>query len=473
MMRKKDTQDVLGSAAAVIADALAVWGGFLLATWVRFDSGWVTVLFGRDPDLYAKYSKGAMAAAFLFFWVFRRLDLYVRPQLGRFENKIPRIVRACGLGIVATTLLAFAVRKVYAEFSTVVLAIAFAAVIVLVALERYVLFRIELHYARHGRAVNRVLILGADEVAGRLLRGFSRDPKLRTEVVGLLRTDLAEPHPSVPGDRVLGKVEELASLVGTLPQVDQLILTNSSLGHHRIIEIILFCEQNLIRFNLVPDLFSVLTGSMDVFSIDDIPLLGVSRWPLDRFWGRLAKRIEDIVVAAFGLVAAAPAIAAAAILIKRCSPGPVFYSQERCGEGGRVFTLYKLRTMRADAEARTGPVWTEEDDPRRTPIGAFLRRHNLDELPQLWNVLRGDMSIVGPRPERPHFVERFKTDIGRYMWRHVSKPGLTGWAQVKGLRGNTSIEERVKYDLYYLENWSLAFDFKIMLKTVFARENAY
>jgi len=163
----------------------------------------------------------------------------------------------------------------------------------------------------------------------------------------------------------------------------------------------------------------------------------------------------------------------ASVLIKRNSDGPVFFSQERCGENGALFTLYKLRTMSVHAEERTGPVFAARNDPRTTRIGAFLRRHNVDELPQLWNVLRGDMSLMGPRPERPHFVEKFKEDIGRYMWRHVSKPGMTGWAQVNGMRGDTSIEERVKYDLYYLENWSLAFDFKILARTLFARKNAY
>jgi lipopolysaccharide/colanic/teichoic acid biosynthesis glycosyltransferase len=146
---------------------------------------------------------------------------------------------------------------------------------------------------------------------------------------------------------------------------------------------------------------------------------------------------------------------------------------ERCGRDRRVFRLHKLRTMRVDAETGSGPVFAVRDDPRVTRVGAFLRRHSLDELPQLWDVLRGEMSLVGPRPERPHFVEQFRTGIDRYMRRHLSKPGLTGWAQVNGLRGNTSIEERVKYDLYYLERWSLAFDFKILVRTLFARENAY
>jgi len=224
---------------------------------------------------------------------------------------------------------------------------------------------------------------------------------------------------------------------------------------------------------MVPDLFQVLTGSMNVQSVDDIPLLGVAEWPLDRAWNRFLKRTEDLLVAAVGLLATLPIMAAAAYCIRRSSPGSVLYRQERCGKDGRVFTLYKLRTMVADAESRSGPVWAARDDARRTPVGAFLRRCNLDELPQFWNVLTGDMSVVGPRPERPHFVEKFKSDVGRYMWRHVSKPGITGWAQVNGLRGDTDIEERIKYDLYYLEHWSLSFDLKILLKTFFARENAY
>jgi exopolysaccharide biosynthesis polyprenyl glycosylphosphotransferase len=256
-------------------------------------------------------------------------------------------------------------------------------------------------------------------------------------------------------------------------RVDQLVVTDTSIGSDRMIELILLCEQALITFNLVPDLLHIITGGVDMQAIDDIPLLGVSRWPLDNFWNRLAKRMEDIIGAGIGLVLFAPLMLVLAILIKHNSPGKVFFLQERCGEGGKRFPLIKFRTMHANAEAVTGPVWTVENDPRCTRIGAFLRRTNLDELPQLWNVLRGEMSLVGPRPERPFFVEQFKEDINRYMWRHVSKPGITGWAQVNGLRGNTDISERIKYDLFYLEHWSLAFDFKILLKTLLSQQNAY
>jgi len=470
-MRKKDTSDVLTSAAAVVGDACAILGGFMLATWIRFDSGWIPLRHPRPEQLYHAYVIGAGFATFVFLLAFRSLRLFVRPQMGSFVNTVPRLLKAVGMGGVLIMVLAFAVQN-EAEFSRVVIVLAFFTVSLFLVLERYVLFRIEWNLARHSRKTNQVLILGTDAVAAHLERTLKREPMLRSSVAGFLRTDLAEPDKDIPVGQIKGTVEELNAFVAD-HEVDQIILTDSGLGHDRIVEIILLCERNLIAFNMVPDLFRVMTSSMDVQSLNDIPLLGISPWPLDLFWNRILKRIEDVAGALIGLLLTAPIIGVASVLIKRNSDGPVFFSQERCGENGALFTLYKLRTMSVHAEERTGPVFAARNDPRTTRIGAFLRRHNVDELPQLWNVLRGDMSLMGPRPERPHFVEKFKEDIGRYMWRHVSKPGMTGWAQVNGMRGDTSIEERVKYDLYYLENWSLAFDFKILARTLFARKNAY
>ena len=471
-MRRKDTLDVVDSLTAVAADTIAIFSGFLLATWIRFDSGWIPLPLGRPADLYRRYAIGIAVATFVFVAVYRALGLYLRPQLGRFEDKIPRLVRATGLGLMAAMVLAFVFKNVV-EYSTVVLLLSLPSIALLVLVERYALFRTELHFARHSPVVNRVLILGVDEVAARLKRALEREPKLRSRVAGFLRTDSAPPHADIPGGLIVGTVNDLARAVEHLRPVDQVILTNSAAGYSRIVEIILFCEKNMIAFNMVPDLFRILIGNMDVQAVGEVPLLGVARWPLDLFWNRVAKRAEDVVGGVFGLLLSAPAVAAAAVLIKRDSPGPVFFRQARCGEHGKVFTIYKLRTMPVDAEAGTGPVFATKDDLRPTRIGAFLRRHSLDELPQFWNVLKGDMSLVGPRPERPHFVEKFKEGVARYMWRHMCRPGLTGWAQVNGLRGDTSIEDRVKYDLYYLENWSLALDFKILVKTLLARENAY
>ena len=317
-----------------------------------------------------------------------------------------------------------------------------------------------------------MLILGTDSVAARIKLALKREPRLRSRVVAFLRTNDTPPDPAIPADLIKGTMDELEKLVAA-GEVDQVILADPSLPHERTAEIILCCERGLVTFMLVPDLYNVLTTKVHVENVGEIPLIGFSKWPLDYFWNRVTKRAEDIAGSIVGLLISAPVVAVAAPIIKLTSRGPVFYRQERCGERGERFFIYKLRTMKAEAEAATGPVWAQENDPRRTGIGAFLRRHNLDELPQFWNVFVGDMSLVGPRPERPHFVEQFKEDVTRYMWRHVSKPGMTGWAQVNGLRGNTDISERIKYDLYYLENWSLAFDFKILVKTLFARKNAY
>jgi len=461
--------DALSAGMAIAADAVAISGGFAAAIWLRFFSGLIPVA-SWPPRLLFMYGWGAVVATLLFLFLFRQLGLYIRPQLGGFSSKIPRLVRATALGILLATALAFAVQH-DPPFSRLTVLLSFPLIVFFVTLERSLLFRYEIHLARRTGAVNRVLIVGVNEVAARLQRSLEREPRLRSKVVGFLRIRDNETS-AVPAGLVCGSVGDIEKRLDSDPP-DQLIVTDSSLGHQRIIEIILACERSMVTFNMVPDMFRIMTGSMDMRVVDDIPLLGVSRWPLDYFWNRVLKRTEDIVGAAIGLILAAPVLAVAAWLVKRSSPGPVFYRQERCGENGRLFTIYKLRTMRQDAESDTGPVWARQDDPRRTAVGAFLRRHNLDELPQLWNVLAGDMSLCGPRPERPHFVEQFKEDISRYMWRHVSKPGMTGWAQVNGLRGNTSIEERIKYDLYYLENWSLPFDFKILLRTFSASKNAY
>jgi len=471
-MRIRDTSDVLASCVAIAGDALAVFIGFLLATWLRFDSGLIPLFHDRLPvNLYSMYAQGALVGAFLFLLIFQSLGLYVRPQIGTFGDKIPRLVHGVLLGLLVAVALAFILRT-EPPFSRMTVLVSVATVLLLVLLERYALFRWELHLARHRCVVKRVAIVGADAIAARLKKALKQEPRLGAQVVAFFQTRAGAAHPDIPRELIKGTLDDLRAFIES-NQADQVILTDTTIDHARTIELILLCEQSLVTFTLVPDLLYVMTGRVDMQTIADIPLLGVSHWPLDNFWKRLIKRAEDVLGALFGLILVAPLLLVFAVLIKRDSFGSVFYRQERCGESGRPFQLIKFRTMVPDAEAETGPVWAVENDPRRTRIGAFLRRHNLDELPQLWNVLKGEMSLVGPRPERPCFVEQFKEEISRYMWRHASKPGLTGWAQVSGLRGNTDIRERIKYDLYYLENWSLAFDFKVLVKTLFSRENAY
>jgi exopolysaccharide biosynthesis polyprenyl glycosylphosphotransferase len=469
-MRRRDRFDAITSAAAVLADALAILGGFMLAVWVRFDSGWLEVTRGHPPRFMYLYGGGV--ATLLFLFIFRTLGLYERPQYGHFIDRIPRLVRACGLGILLATALAFVIQT-DPPFSRLATGIAFISVTFFVIVERNILFQLERHWAKHQATKRKVILLGTGEVAAQLRAGLEGEPRRRARISAFVQLPGDTPHPSLPADRIVASLDELPALLAG-HDVDAVVLTQSSaLTHEQVVDIILQCELHVADFFLVPDLYRLLTSQVDMQSVDNVPLLGVGQWPLDYFWNRALKRTEDIVGALCGLLVSVPVIAVAALFIKRSSPGPVFYRQERCGEKGRVFHLHKLRTMPVDAEQATGPVWTAPDDPRRTAVGAFLRRFNLDELPQFWNVLKGDMSLVGPRPERPHFVEQFKEDINRYMSRHVSKPGMTGWAQVNGLRGNTDLRKRIEHDLWYLENWSLALDFKILARTFFNRDNAY
>jgi len=250
------------------------------------------------------------------------------------------------------------------------------------------------------------------------------------------------------------------------------VLADLGLCFEEIVSLSNLCEKELVQFKIIPSYFQILVSGLQLEPISGVPVLGVSELPLDRLFNRVLKRTVDIVGGAVGLILSVPIIVGCGILIYLESPGPVFYRQVRTGRNGRNFKLIKLRSMRLDAEKGTA-CWTQKDDPRRLRIGAFLRKWNLDEVPQFWNVLKGEMSLVGPRPERPELIANFKHQIPHYNARLASKPGLTGWAQINGLRGDTSLVERVRYDLHYLENWSLWLDFQTMLLTFFKRQNAY
>jgi len=232
------------------------------------------------------------------------------------------------------------------------------------------------------------------------------------------------------------------------------------------------CERLYVQFKIIPSFFQIFVSNLRMQTISGVPILGVEALPVTHVANQTAKRAIDILGGLVGFLGSLPIMAIMALIIKKQSPGPIIYSQVRTGLHGRPFTIYKLRSMRLDAE-KTGAQWCVQDDPRRLPIGAFMRKWNIDELPQFWNVLKGDMSLVGPRPERPELIKKFEHEIPHYNPRHEVRPGITGWAQVNGLRGNTSLVDRIKYDLYYIENWSIWFDFQIMLLTFVKRDNAY
>lgn len=313
------------------------------------------------------------------------------------------------------------------------------------------------------RARRRVLIIGAGRVGHRVARLISGKSRRPVEVVGFLDKDPLNRQQDGDGFPVLGSSYDLEKIIQQY-SIDEVIIAFSTAPHHRVLEMIWECDRHGVNISVVPRFFESVTVQSSVENIKGVPVMHLNRVRLKGI-NALIKRGFDIAVSGVLLLLLWPLLLVLALVVKLDSPGPVIFSQRRVGSDGRTFTIYKFRSMRTDAE--TLNTWTRPQDPRRTRTGRLLRGLNLDELPQLFNVLKGDMSLVGPRPEQPVYVQLFEESIYRYAHRHRVKSGITGWAQVNGLRGDTSIEERVLFDNYYIENWSLWLDIKIIILTLF------
>jgi Undecaprenyl-phosphate glucose phosphotransferase len=315
-----------------------------------------------------------------------------------------------------------------------------------------------------GHNVQRILVVGAGLLGREITTKILAHRELGFEVVGFLDDDLGKAGTLVCGVPVLGTTRQAEEVLATQP-IDQVFITLPLEAHKRILQLLDLMARECVEIKLVPDILQYATLNAALEDLDGTPVINLSQVPLQG-WSSMMKRAMDLAVAGVALLGLIPLFPLIALLIWIEDRGPIFYRQERMGLDGRSFMILKFRSMRVNAESTSGPVWAIKDDPRRTRFGGFLRRWSLDELPQLWNVITGDMSIVGPRPERPTFVREFKHKIPRYMLRHRVKAGITGWAQVHGWRGNTSIKKRIQYDLYYIQNWSLTLDFKILWMTV-------
>lgn len=325
-----------------------------------------------------------------------------------------------------------------------------------------------------GYGRTRAVIIGGAEPLLAVLQRIIQNPRLGYDVIGVVQFNSNSQSQPYPGVRALGGIDMLSDIVSR-DQVDEVIIAVPEASDEDMLRIISKCDRSTISIKVYPDVFQIMAGQMSIGELGGLPLLNVRDINL-RGWKLSLKRAMDVVGSAVLLIALSPMLLFVALLIKLDSAGGVFFAQRRMGMDGKVFYMIKFRTMRQDAE-KLG-TWTTKDDPRKTKLGGFLRRKNIDELPQLINVLLGDMSLVGPRPEQPAYVEQFRQLIPRYMERHREKAGLTGWAQVNGMRGDTSIEERTKYDLWYVENWSVWLDIQIILRTILRMitgrdENAY
>jgi Undecaprenyl-phosphate glucose phosphotransferase len=327
---------------------------------------------------------------------------------------------------------------------------------------------------RAGIGMKRILIAGSGDLGRMIADKILEHRELGYQIVGFVDDRAFGDHLGYRGLPLLGTIDDAAEITAR-EGIDHLYVALPPEQHVRMLELLESTSREMVDVKVVPDLLQVIALRARLEDLDGIPVININDVPLQGV-NSLVKRVFDLTISGATLFSLAPLLAALALLVKVTSKGPIFYRQERMGLDGKSFTIIKFRSMLDNAERETGPVWATDGDARVTPLGRFLRRSNFDELPQLWNVLRGDMSLVGPRPERPHFVEQFKHRIPQYMLRHKVKSGLTGWAQVNGWRGNTPLDKRIEYDLYYIENWSVRLDLKIMWLTVlrgFFHKHAY
>jgi exopolysaccharide biosynthesis polyprenyl glycosylphosphotransferase len=456
--------------ALVAADATGTAAAAILAYLAYFHSGLFTPKKGVPPvDAYLALLPAVVGACLLAYFA---CGLYEPRRTESFLHEVFDLGKATLAALFGVVAVSFFARQ-GAESRGVVALFGVLNPVALSIVRGSI--RAALRAARR-RGLNRryALIVGTGKLGQRVAEKVLANPWTGLELIGFVAAGGGRRHERLRGIPVLGEADDLARIVSERG-IDQVFVALPFEQSRAIRKVVDALSHETAAVTLVPDVLELVAFRSSAADFDGLPVIHLREGPL-RGLQIVSKRALDIVVAVFGLVLAAPVMAACALAIRLADGPPVLYRQERMGLDGRRFSMLKFRTMRPDAEAASGPRWAEKQDPRTFPVGRFLRRFSLDELPQFWNVLRGDMSIVGPRPERPALIEDFKRKIPRYMFRHAVKAGITGWAQVNGWRGNTSLKKRIQYDLYYIENWSLLFDLKIMALTLvrgFWHPNAY
>lgn len=464
-MHPQTLRQIVLPAALFLGDLLFALAAMGLAWWVRYDTGLAHFGVPADTPQFADYIPLLLVGVALLLAVYTHLGLYDEHLLLRRYKSLAIIIKGTTFWLLAYLGLSLAL-KFQPPISRVFVGIAFCAVVLFESLWRGIFHALVSRGALLEQLQQRVAVLGWNLDALHLVREVTGQPAAPCRIVGLVSE-----HPGQtpdPGEQlpalVLGHFDELDRI---LPdhRIDILIAAHLGFPPDRMQALVRTCERHYVELKVIPTVFEVFVSGLRMQPIGNVPVLGIEGLALTRLFNRLLKRAIDLAGAAIGLGLSAPVILALAWLIRRESPGPVFFGQVRVGAGHRTFTMWKLRSMRpGSASPRHLEQGFTGTDPRLR-VGCFMRRWNLDELPQFWNVLRGDMSLVGPRPELPCHVERLSAEIPHYLPRHLVKPGMTGWAQVNGLRGPGDLVSRVQHDIYYIENWSFWLDLQIMLLT--------
>ncbi len=486
------TLDHLLIAITALLDICFIATAIVVAYWVRFESGWTPEVLalhkGGSPPL-DDYFRLIPLMAIIWLMTLKALKLY-RPESNATFSAFWTFCKAAGISLIATLAALFFIYH-HDAYSRWVMLLATGFSLVGLFLGRWVLYRFRQSIHAQGVGVNRLAIVGTyDGRVEKFINVLNTKADSGYEMVGIIGeigvtnpshnplevtpahnplevTDTS--HNLLPENQLqfLGKSQDILELVRK-HRLDTLFIVSPTVPNDTILQILHACEGIPVQINVLPELSEFIRDSRNTITFfEDIPVLQLRETPMQGGRG-IVKRLIDIVLSASALIALSPLMLTIVIAIRLTSPGKAIFRQERVGRGGTRFKIYKFRSMQVDAEEKVGHVWAKSDDPRQTRLGKFLRRWSLDELPQFFNVLKGDMSLVGPRPEMSGLIDTFRESIPHYLARQRVKSGMTGWAQVNGLRGNTSLEARISYDRYYIENWSLALDIKIILKTLWA-----
>jgi Undecaprenyl-phosphate glucose phosphotransferase len=451
----------------LVSDLTLTSAAWLGAYYVRFVSGWVTILKG-PPSFYHCWRQLPLVLV-LAAVAYRLAGQYSVHRLRRFREEMIAVLQGTALLSLLVMATIFFLHDPYESRVTLLLFSLLTAAGVLTS--RRAGWGLVRALRSRGYDQSFALIVGGGRGARRLARILYRVNWLGIKNIGFVEE---QTHPLSSDLDVLGGFADLPELIRKY-DVEHVFIALPLNRYDDARRVFAILSQSLVEVRLVPDVPNLAGLSLTTANLDGVPLIGLRESP---HFGLnvVVKRAMDVALALFGLIVLSPLLALLAVLVKLSSPGPIFYRQERCGLNGQAFFMLKFRSMPVDSEQQTGPVWARKGDRRSTPLGAFLRKTSLDELPQLWNVLMGDMSLVGPRPERPVFIQQFRKTIPNYMVRHCVKAGITGWAQVHGWRGNTSLRKRIQYDLYYITHWTPWLDLRILWLTLWKgiiHKNAY
>ncbi len=460
------TLDHLLIALTLLFDLCFVATAIVVAYWVRFESGWTPEVLalhkGGTPPL-DDYFRLIPLMVIIWLMTLKALKLY-RPESNATLSAFWALCKAALIALISTLAALFFIYH-HDAYSRWVMLLATGFSLVWLFLGRLVLHRFRQAIHAQGVGVNRLAVIGNyDTRVERFINVLNAKTNSGYEFVGVINA-MVDADDS--DSQYLGKSQEILELIRT-HRLDTLFIVSPTVPNDTILQILHACEGMPVQINLLPELSEFIRDGRETITFfDGIPVLQLRETPMQGVCG-IVKRLIDIVFSGFALLILSPLMLTIAVAIRLTSPGKAIFRQERVGRAGKPFRIYKFRSMRADAEEDVGHVWAKSDDSRQTSLGKFLRRWSLDELPQFFNVLKGDMSLVGPRPEMSGLIDAFSESIPHYLARQRVKSGMTGWAQVNGLRGNTSLADRVSYDRYYIENWSLALDIKIILKTLWA-----